>query len=128
MPEEAPKEEKALIVFDYIYHAMRGKHVLEQAGFKIREVAPPVEYRTGCDLALELSATDVDAAERVLDEKDILVLDILFMPKDTKLVPVYLAKLIKTTDFGDYTMVRCGNMKITYRKGAGTIVNISGGG
>lgn len=128
MPEEAPEEEKALIVFDYIYHAMRSKHVLDQAGFKIREVAPPVEYRTGCDLALELSATDVDAAERVLDEKDILVLDILFMPKDTKLVPVYLAKLIKTTDFGDYTMVRCGNMKITYRKGAGTIVNISGGG
>ncbi len=128
MPEEAPEEEKALIVFDYIYHAMWGKHVLDQAGFKIREVAPPVEYRTGCDLALELSATDVDAAERVLDEKDVLVLDILFMPKDTKLVPVYLAKLIKTTDFGDYTMVRCGNMKITYRKGAGTIVNISGGG
>ena len=128
MPEEAPEEEKALIVFDYIYHAMRGKHVLDQAGFKMSEVAPPVEYRTGCDLALELSATDVDAAERVLDEKDVLVLDILFMPKDTKLVPVYLAKLIKTTDFGDYTMVRCGNMKITYRKGAGTIVNISGGG
>jgi len=128
LPKEVPEEEKALIVFDYIYHAMRGKHVLEQAGFKIREVAPPVEYRTGCDLALELSATDVDAAERVLDEKDVLVLDILFMPKDTKLVPVYLAKLIKTTDFGDYTMVRCGNMKITYRKGAGTIVNISGGG
>ena len=128
MPKEAPEEEKALIVFDYIYHAMRGKHVLDQAGFKMREVAPPVEYRTGCDLALELSATDVDAAERVLDEKDVLVLDILFMPKDTKLVPVYLAKLIKTTDFGDYMMVRCGNMKITYRKGVGTIVNISGGG
>jgi len=128
LPKEAPEEEKALIVFDYIYHAMRGKHVLDQAGFKMREVAPPVEYRTGCDLALELSATDVDAAERVLDEKDVLVLDILFMPKDTKLVPVYLAKLIKTTDFGDYMMVRCGNMKITYRKGVGTIVNISGGG
>jgi len=129
LPEKkAPEEEKALIVFDYIYHAMRGKHVLDQAGFKMREVAPPVEYRTGCDLALELSATDVDAAERVLDEKDVIVLDILFMPKDTKLVPVYLAKLIKTTDFGDYMMVRCGNMKITYRKGVGTIVNISGGG
>ena len=55
-------------------------------------------------------------------------MDILFMPKDTKLVPVYLTKLIKTVDYGDYMMVRCGNMKITYRKGAGTIVNISGGG
>lgn len=128
MPEGTPQEEKALIVFDYIYHALRGKHVLEKAGLKIKEVAPPVEYRTGCDLALELSATEVDTAERILDEKNVLILDILFMPKDTKLVPVYLTKLIKTTDFPDYTMVRCGNMKITYQKGTGKIVNISGGG
>lgn len=127
MPE-APEEEKALIVFDYIYSAMRGKHVLDEAGFKMREVAPPVEYRTGCDLALEMSATDVDAAEETLDKNDVMILDILFMPKDTRLVPVFLAKLIKTTDYGDYTMVRCGNMKITYEKGAGTIVNLSGGG
>ena len=123
-----PEEEKALIVFDYIYHAMRGKHVLTEAGFKLREVAPPVEYRTGCDLALEIASPDVDAAEAVLEEKDVYVMDILFMPKDTKLVPVFLTKLIKTVDFGDYHMVRCGNMKITYRKGDGIIVNISGGG
>ena len=128
MPEGMPEEEKALIVFDYIFHALRGKHVLEQAGLKIKEVAPPPEYRTGCDLALELSATEVDKAERILDGKNVLVLDILFVPKDTKLVPVYLGTLIKTKDFPDYTMVRCGNMKITYQKGTGTIVNISGGG
>jgi len=128
LPKKLPEEEKALVVFDYIYHALRGKHVLEKAGLKIKEVAPPPEYRTGCDLALELSATEVDTAERILDEKNVLILDILFMPKDTKLVPVYLTKLIKTTDFPDYTMVRCGNMKITYQKGTGIIVNISGGG
>jgi len=128
LPKKLPEEEKALVVFDYIYHALRGKHVLEKAGLNIKEVAPPPEYRTGCDLALELSATEVDTAERILDEKNVLILDILFMPKDTKLVPVYLTKLIKTTDFPDYTMVRCGNMKITYQKGTGIIVNISGGG
>lgn len=126
MPEE--EKDKALIVFDYIYHAMRAKHVLEEAGFKTREVSPPVEYRTGCDLAIEVDATDVDAAENLLIEKDVLILDILFMPKGTKLIPVYLTKLIKTVDFGDYVMVRCGNMKITYQKGGGNIVNISGGG
>jgi len=93
----------------------------------MREVSPPVEYRTGCDLALELSSRDVEAAERILDEKSVLVMDVLFLPKDTKLAPAYLSKLIKTKDIGDYTMVRCGNMKITYRKGVGTIVNISGG-
>ncbi|MFC1865518.1 DUF3343 domain-containing protein [Chloroflexota bacterium] len=128
MAEVTPAEEKALVVFDYIYHALRAKHVLSEAGLKLREVAPPPEYRTGCDLAIEISATEVDKAERILDEKDVLVLDILFMPKDTTLVPVYLGTLIKTVDFPDYTMVRCGNMKITYQKGTGTIVNISGGG
>ncbi len=126
MSEE--ERDKALIVFDYIYHAMRAKHVLEEGDFKIREVAPPVEYRTGCDLAIEVDATDVDAAEDLLIEKDVLILDILFMPKGTKLTPVYLTKLIKTVDYGDYVMVRVGNMKITYQKGAGNIVNVSGGG
>jgi len=38
---KTPAGEKALIVFDYIGHAMRGKHVLEQAALKMREVAPP---------------------------------------------------------------------------------------
>ena len=127
MPKEIPEEEKALICFDYIYHAMRGKHVLEQAGFDMREVSPPVEYRTGCDLALELSSKDVEAAERALAENNVLVMDTLFVPKDAKLSPAYLSRLIKITDFSDYTMVRCGNAKITYRKGVGTIVNISGG-
>jgi hypothetical protein len=126
LPEE--EKDKALIVFDYIYHAMRAKHVLDEAGFKLREVAPPVDYRTGCDLAIEVDGTDVDAAENLLIEKDVLILDILFMPKGTQLTPIYLTKLIKTVDYGDYVMVRCGNMKITYRKGIGTIVNISGGG
>jgi hypothetical protein len=126
LPEE--EKDKALIVFDYIYHAMRAKHVLEEAGFKLREVAPPVNYRTGCDLAIEVDATDVDAAENLLIEKDVLILDILFMPKGTQLTPVYLTKLIKVVDYGNYVMVRCGNMKITYEKGKGTIVNISGGG
>ena len=57
-----------------------------------------------------------------------MILDILFMPKGSQLVPVYLTKLMKTVDYGDYVMVRCGNMKITYQKASGTIVNISGGG
>jgi hypothetical protein len=75
--KEIPEEEKALICFDYIYHAMRGKHVLEQAKFKMKEVSPPAEYRTGCDLALELDSKDVGAAERILDEGS-LVMDVLF--------------------------------------------------
>jgi hypothetical protein len=124
----AAAQEKALIVFDYIGHAMRGKYVLEKTGLSMREVAPPPEYRTGCDLALEIDGDKVDIAEDILDKNDIMFMDILFMPKDAKLTPVYLTKLIKTTEYSGYTMVRCGNLKITYRKGLGTIVNVSGGG
>ncbi len=121
-------EEKALVIFDYIVFAMRGEHVIREAGFKMKTVAPPSAYRTGCDLALAINATDVDAVERVLEDNDVLVMDILFMPKDAKLSPLFLTKLIKVADFGDYRMIRCGNMKIAYRKGIGTVVNISGGG
>lgn len=127
MAKEA-EEEKALVVFDYIYYAMRGKAFLEREGYKIREVAPPPEYRTGCDLALEIGAGDVDDVERILENNDILFMDILFLPKGTELVPVYLTQLIKVVDYVGFTMVRCGNMKITFRKGTGTIVNLSGGG
>lgn len=121
-------EERALIVFDHIYYAMRGEHVLREAGLKIKTVAPPPEFRTGCDLAIEISARDVDRAERILDEKGVLILDVLFIPRDARLRPLFLTKLIKTTDFGKWMMVRCGNMKITYEKDTGRIVNISGGG
>ncbi|MDD4635342.1 MAG: DUF3343 domain-containing protein [Dehalococcoidales bacterium] len=127
MTKEVEKE-KALVVFDYIYYAMRGKHFLEHAGYSSNEVAPPPEYRTGCDMALEINADDVDAVERILENNNILFMDILFLPKGTQLVPVYLTQLIKVTDYAGYTMVRCGNMKVTYRKGTGVIVNISGGG
>ena len=36
--------------------------------------------------------------------------------------------VVKVTDFGQWTMVKAGNMKITYEKASGLIVNISGGG
>ena len=121
-------KEKALVVFDYIYYAMRAKHFLEYHGFESREVAPPPEYRTGCDMALEIEASDIDRVETILDENNVLFMDILFLPKGTALVPGYLTQLIKVTDYAGFTMVRCGNMKITYRKGSGVIVNISGGG
>lgn len=128
MSQKEHEKEKALVVFDYIYFAMRARHFLEHAGYATREVAPPPEYRTGCDMALEIDAADVDAVEQILEKNDILFMDILFLPKGSELTPVYLTQLIKVTDYVGYTMVRCGNMKITYRKGTGVIVNVSGGG
>ena len=39
-----------------------------------------------------------------------------------------LLDIVKVTDFGDWIMVKAGNMKITYEKASGVIVNVSGGG
>lgn len=36
--------------------------------------------------------------------------------------------VVKTVDFGQWTMVKAGNMKLTFEKSSGTIVNSSGGG
>ena len=39
-----------------------------------------------------------------------------------------LSNLVKQVDYGVYLMIRVGNMKLTYEKITGIIVNISGGG
>ena len=39
-----------------------------------------------------------------------------------------LLGIVKITDFGDALMVKAGNMKLTYDKKSGVILNISGGG
>jgi hypothetical protein len=39
-----------------------------------------------------------------------------------------LADIVTTEDFGEWLMVRAGNMKITVEKSSGRIVNTSGGG
>ena len=36
--------------------------------------------------------------------------------------------IIKTTDFGKWYMIKSGNMKLSFEKASGLIVNISGGG
>jgi hypothetical protein len=39
-----------------------------------------------------------------------------------------LLDIVKVTDFGDWIMVKAGNMKLTFDKSSGVIVNTSGGG
>jgi len=39
-----------------------------------------------------------------------------------------LLDVVKTKDFGDSLMVKAGNMKLTFDKNTGVILNISGGG
>ena len=39
-----------------------------------------------------------------------------------------MCDIVKVTDFGKWVMVKAGNMKLSFEKGSGLIVNISGGG
>ena len=62
--------------------------------------------------------------ERLLDQKDVAYTSITPLNIST----AELLDIIKVTDFGDWIMVKAGNMKLTFGKGSGVIVNTSGGG
>jgi len=62
--------------------------------------------------------------ERTFKGKDVLHVDIVPLgAKNSQLL-----EIVKTTDFGDWVMVKAGNMKVTFDKESGVIVNTSGGG
>lgn len=120
-------KETALFLFELFKDAMRGQHLLEKAGFKVKAGAPPEDIRTGCDLALGVDIGNLPAAQKVLQENKVDIMDVALISK-VELAPLQMTKLVKETDFGDHLMVRCGNMKLTFDKKTGTVVNISGGG
>ncbi|MDG7007080.1 MAG: DUF3343 domain-containing protein [Nitrososphaerota archaeon] len=116
-----------MFIFEHFRDGMRAEDILLGAGFRTTSGAPPPDVRTGCDIAVSVGSDEVASAEKVLRENGISVMDVLFRFKGS-LTDLQVSKLVKTTDFGDYLMVRVGNMKLTFRKQDGVIVNISGGG
>ncbi len=121
------EKETALFLFDIFKDAMRGLHVLEKAKLGVKAGAPPPDIRTGCDLALGIEITRLPQAEKILSESGIKPVEVA-LTSGVELVPLQMSKLIKKVDYGEHLMVRCGNMKITFDKRTGIVVNISGGG
>lgn len=113
-----------LVLFMDVQEAMKAERVLKEAGYAAKLVAPPPELRKGCDLALEINLVEQLGIERLFKEKDIEYIDITPLKLETS----ELLDIVKVTDFGDWVMVKAGNMKITFDKSAGMIVNTSGGG
>ena len=112
------------MLFDEVQQAMAAEKALKSAGYIVKLVAPPPELRKGCDLAVEINLVEQPGIERVLREKDAAYVSI--DPVRLKTAP--LLEVVKVTDFGRWVMVKAGNMKITYEKASGAIVNVSGGG
>lgn len=112
-----------LVLFDSVEETMSGERALKADGVENRLVAPPPELRRGCDLALEINLVEKPAVERMLRSRQVAFIDILPMKGDAELLQV-----VQVTDFGEAVMVKAGNMKLTFDKASGVVLNISGGG
>lgn len=121
---EASFEGGGLVLFPSVRPAIAAHQALKTAGHAARLVAPPAEMRKGCDLAVEVNLVEKPGIERLLREKDIPFLGLQPLKSDA----TELIHLVKLTDFGRWLMVKAGNMKLTYDKTSGVIVNTSGGG
>ena len=113
-----------LVLFEAVQPAMQAEKALIKAGYKVRLVAPPPELRRGCDLAVEINLVEQPGIERLLNEKKVTYVEI----RPLKVGTSGILEVVRVTDFGDWVMVKAANMKLTYEKGSGKIVNTSGGG
>jgi hypothetical protein len=113
-----------LVLFQEVQQAVSAEKVLKAAGYSVRLVAPPPELRKGCDLAVEINLVEQPGIVRLFEQKDVAYISIDPLKIDTS----ELLQIVSVTDYGKWLMVKAGNMKLTYDKETGVIVNISGGG
>jgi hypothetical protein len=113
-----------LVLFEEVQEAMRGEKVLKNEGYQVRLVAPPPELRKGCDLALEINLVEQPGIERLLKGRDVQFIEI----RPLKVGDAEILEVVKVKDFGEWLMVKAANMKLTFEKKSGKIVNTSGGG
>lgn len=113
-----------LVLFQDVQEAMRAEKTLKQAGYLVKLVAPPPELRKGCDLAVAINLVEKPGIERALREGDIAFVEVVPLKPG---MPEIL-EIVRVTDFGEWVMAKAANMKLTYEKKTGRIVNTSGGG
>jgi len=119
-----PFQGGGLVLFTDVQGAMKAERVLRKEGYAVKLVAPPPELRKGCDLGLEVNLVEQPGIERVLRQKDAAYLAVVPLKVGTS----GLLEIVKVTDFGKWVMAKAGNMKLTFDKESGVIVNTSGGG
>ena len=117
-------EASGLFLFEDVPGALAAERVLKALGYHIELVAPPHHLRGGCDLAIALPRVEHVGAARELEAASVHVRDWVDDIEGTAAV----CDLVTTVDFGEYVMVRAGNMKIVVERATGLIVNTSGGG
>jgi hypothetical protein len=113
-----------LVLFSEVQEAMRAEKVLKKAEYPVRLVAPPPELRKGCDLAVEINLVEQPGIERLLKQSDVAYVEI----RPLKGSDAGILEIVRVTDLGDWVMAKAANMKLTFEKKSGKIVNTSGGG
>jgi hypothetical protein len=122
--KKAAFEGGGLVLVSEVHEAMLAEKILKKAGYQVRLVAPPPELRKGCDLAVEINLVEKPGIERILSQNDVAYVGV--MP--FKVGSPEILEIVRVTDFGEWVMVRAANMKLTFEKKNGVIVNTSGGG
>lgn len=122
----APGADEALglFLFDAVNDALSAERTLKAAGYEVSLVAPPAHLRAGCDLSVALPRVEHIGAERELIDAGVPLREWVADAEGTAEV----CDLVTSVDFGQWLMVRAGNMKIVVEKETGLIVNTSGGG
>jgi hypothetical protein len=123
-PEKTKFVGDGIIIFHDVAGAMKGDRVTRAEHYETKLVAPPPELRMGCDLALEINLVEQAGIERLFKEKDVPIVSISPLKKGAS----QMCDIVKVTDFGKWVMVKAGNMKLSFEKATGVVVNISGGG
>jgi hypothetical protein len=122
--KKGTSEGGGLVLFESVQDAMQGEKALKKAGYQVRLVAPPPELRKGCDLAVEINLAEQPGIERLLRQNRVAFVEVRpLKPGNSEIL-----KIVRVVDFGDWVMVKAANMKLTYEKITGVIVNTSGGG
>jgi hypothetical protein len=113
-----------LVLVREVSEAMLAEKILKKVGYQVRLVAPPPELRKGCDLAVEINLVEKPGIERVLSQNDVAYVEVMPLKAGTP----EILEIVRVTDFGDWVMAKAANMKLTFEKKSGVIVNTSGGG
>ena len=117
-------EGDGLVLFLEVHEAMKAERVLKEAGYTVKLIAPPPALRKGCDLAVAINLVEQPGIERLLDQKGVAYASI----EPLKVGTSEILEIVKVADFGRWVMVKAANMKLTFDKESGVIVNTSGGG
>jgi len=113
-----------LVLFEQVQDAMQAEKSLKKSGYQVKLVAPPPELRRGCDLAVAINLVEKPGVERVLGQRSIHYVEVRPLDPGSS----EILEIVRVTDFGDWVMVKAANMKLTFEKASGVIVNTSGGG